>query len=153
MKRYDVAIVGAGMAGASLAAAVAPHASVLLIEAEDAPGYHATGRSAAFWSETYGGPGVQPLTTASGPALQAGGFLEPLGSLHIGRASDAAAIDAFLAEFEGTGIALERVDPGALVPGLREHWTLGVIEASSTYIDVAALHADYLGRALPNDLC
>lgn len=147
MKQYDVAIVGAGMAGASLAAAVAPHASVLLIEAEDAPGYHATGRSAAFWSETYGGPGVQPLTTASGPTLQAGGFLEPLGSLHIGRATDAAAIDAFLAEFEGTGIALERVDPATLVPGLRQDWTLGVIEASSTYIDVAALHADYLGRA------
>jgi len=147
LKQYDVAIVGAGMAGASLAAAVAPHASVLLIEAEDAPGYHATGRSAAFWSETYGGPGVQPLTTASGPTLQAGGFLEPLGSLHIGRATDAAAIDAFLAEFEGTGIALERVDPATLVPGLRQDWTLGVIEASSTYIDVAALHADYLGRA------
>ena len=147
LKRYDVAIVGAGMAGASLAAAVAPHASVLLIEAEDAPGYHATGRSAAFWSETYGGPGVQPLTTASGPALHAGGFLNPLGSLHIGRATDAAAIDAFLAEFDGTGIALERVDPATLVPGLREGWTLGVMEASSTYIDVAALHADYLAQA------
>ncbi|MEO6218331.1 MAG: FAD-binding oxidoreductase [Sphingomonas sp.] len=147
MKHHDVAIVGAGMAGASLAAAVAPHASVLLIEAEDAPGYHATGRSAAFWSETYGGPGVQPLTTASGPALHAGGFLDPLGSLHIGRASDAAAIDAFLTEFDGTGIALERVDPATLVPGLRDGWTLGVMEASSTYIDVAALHADYLARA------
>ncbi|MEO9130564.1 MAG: FAD-dependent oxidoreductase, partial [Sphingomonas sp.] len=126
MKRYDVAIVGAGMAGASLAAAVAPHASVLMIEAEEAPGYHATGRSAAFWSETYGGPGVQPLTTASGSALQAGGFLEPLGSLHIGRAADAAAIHAFLAEFDNSGIVLERVDPAALVPGLREGWTLGV---------------------------
>ncbi len=56
----------------------------------------------AFWSESYGGPGVQPLTSASGPALEAGGFLAPLGSLHIGRAGDAAAIDAFLAEFEGT---------------------------------------------------
>lgn len=147
LKRHDVAIVGAGMAGASLAAAVAPHASVLLIEAEDAPGYHATGRSAAFWSETYGGPGVQPLTTASGPALHAGGFLDPLGSLHIGRATDAAAIDAFLAEFDDTGIALERVDPAALVPGLRDSWTLGVMEASSTYIDVAALHANYLAQA------
>src|SRR3546814_12129214 len=52
LMRYDVAIVGAGIAGASLAAEAAPHASVLLIEAEDAPGYHATGRSAAFWSET-----------------------------------------------------------------------------------------------------
>jgi D-arginine dehydrogenase len=147
LKHYDVAIVGAGMAGASLAAAVAPHASVLLIEAEDAAGYHATGRSAAFWSETYGGPGVQPLTTASGSVLQAGGFLEPLGSLHMGRATDAAAIDAFLEEFDDSGITLERVDPAMLVPGLRKDWTLGVMEASSAYIDVAALHADYLGQA------
>ena len=145
--RYDVAIIGAGMAGASLAAAVAPHASVLLLEAEDLPGYHATGRSAAFWSESYGGPGVQPLTTASGAALRDGGFLEDLGSLHIGRARDAAAIDAFLAEFAGSGVVLESVDPRDHIPGLRAEWTLGVLEQSSTYIDVAALHARYLADA------
>jgi len=145
--RYDVAIVGAGMAGASLAAAIAPHASVVLLEAEDQPGYHATGRSAAFWSETYGGPGVQPLTTASGPALHDGGFLQSLGSLHIGREADRPAIDAFLAEFDGSGVVLERVDPQALVPGLRPDWTLGVLEQSSTYIDVGALHGHYLAQA------
>jgi D-arginine dehydrogenase len=147
LKRYDIAIVGAGIAGTSLAAVLAPHASVLLIEGEDAPGYHATGRSAAFWSESYGGPGVQPLTSASGPVLEAGGFLAPLGVLHLGRATDAAAIDAFLAEFERTDVALERVDPAMIVPGLRDDWTLGVMEASSAYIDVAALHADCIARA------
>ena len=47
---FDFAIVGAGIAGASLAAGLAPHGRVLLIEAEDRPGYHATGRSAAFWT-------------------------------------------------------------------------------------------------------
>ncbi len=61
----DVLIVGAGIAGASLAAELAPHRRVLMIEAEDSPGYHATGRSAAFWQESYGGVGVQPLTAAS----------------------------------------------------------------------------------------
>src|SRR3954466_9937208 len=80
------------MAGASLAAAVAPHASVLLLEAEDQPGYHSTGRSAAFWSETYGGPGVQPLTTAAGPFLRGGDYLKARGGLHIaaGAAGEAA---------------------------------------------------------------
>ena len=144
MQRYDVAIVGAGMAGASLAAAIVKHASVLLLEAEALPGYHATGRSAAFWSESYGGPGVQPLTTASGDALRAGGFLEDLGSLHIGRDADAPAIEAFLAEFAGSGVALNRVDPYDYIPGLRSEWTLGVYETTSTYIDVAGLHAHYL---------
>jgi D-arginine dehydrogenase len=41
----DVLIVGAGIAGASVAAALAPHRRVLTVEAEEAPGYHATGRS------------------------------------------------------------------------------------------------------------
>jgi D-arginine dehydrogenase len=145
--RYDVAIVGAGMAGASLAAELAPHASVLLIEAEEQPGYHATGRSAAFWSETYGGPDIQPLTTASGPLLQAAGVLAPLGSLHIGRAEDGNAIDALLDAFAGTGVALERCDPRDLIPGLRDDWVHGVLEPSCAYIDVAALHACYLGEA------
>ncbi|MEG3087272.1 NAD(P)/FAD-dependent oxidoreductase [Sphingomonas sp. PB4P5] len=151
MARYDIAIIGAGIAGAGLAAAIgelsAGRVSVLLLESETTPGYHATGRSAAFWSESYGGPGVQPLTTASGPALQEGGFLEPLGSLHIGRAADATKIDAFLEQFAGSGVALTRVDPRPLVPGLHADWELGVMEASSAYIDVAALHADCLARA------
>jgi len=144
---FDFAVIGAGIAGASLAAELAPHGRVVILEAESQPGYHATGRSAAFWSETYGGAGVQPLTTASGPALLAGGFLEPLGSLHIGRTGDRAAVDAFLEEFAGTSIALEEVDPSAIVPGLRAEWTLGVLEPSCAYIDVAGLHADYLARA------
>ena len=58
MKRYDVAIIGAGIAGASIASEIASERSVLLLEAEDQPGYHSTGRSAAFWTETYGGPQV-----------------------------------------------------------------------------------------------
>jgi D-arginine dehydrogenase len=147
MIRADIVIAGAGIAGASLAAEVAPHASVLLLEMEDQPGYHATGRSAAFWSETYGGPGIQPLTTASGPALRNGGYLAPLGSLHIGRESDAAAIDAFLADFEGRAVELSRCDPASVVPGLRPEWTLGVLEPSCAYIDVAALHGDNLASA------
>ncbi len=147
MSRYDIAIVGAGIAGASLAAEVAPHARVLLLEAEDQPGYHATGRSAAFWSETYGGPDIQPLTTASGPLLAAGGFLEPLGSLHIGRASEQAQIEALLDRFEDSGVALQAVDPRVAVAGLRPEWTLGVYEPSCQYIDVGGLHAACLAAA------
>ncbi|MBB4840518.1 D-arginine dehydrogenase [Sphingomonas kyeonggiensis] len=144
---YDVAIIGAGIAGASLAAEIAPHARVLLLEAEDRAGYHSTGRSAAFWSESYGGPAIQPLTTASGAPLRDGGYLEPMGSVHIGRADEAGTIDAFLAEFEGTGVELRAVDPQALIPGLRPEWTLGVLEPSCEYIDVGALHGDMLATA------
>lgn len=147
MTHYDIIIVGAGIAGAGLAAEVAPHASVLLLETEDQPGRHATGRSAAFWSETYGGPAIQPLTTASEAPLNAGGWLQPLGAIQIGREADRPARDAFIAKFEGSGIALEAIDPQGLVPGLRPDWTVGVREPSCAYIDVAGLHGDCLARA------
>ena len=135
------------MAGAGLAAAIGSRARVLLLEAEDMPGRHATGRSAAFWSETYGGPAVQPLTTASGPALRDGGYLTPLGSLHVGRAEDEARVERLLTDFDGSGVALSRVDPAARIPGLRPEWVHGVWEPSCAYIDVAALHADCLAAA------
>lgn len=144
---HDIAIVGAGMAGASLAAEIGTRARVLLIEAEEIAGYHATGRSAAFWSETYGGPGIQPLTTASGEYLRAGGFLDPLGSLHIGRAAEREEADAFLDAFAGSGVPLIPVDPRDHVHGLRAGWTIGIMEPTCAYIDVAALHADALARA------
>ncbi|VXC71728.1 NAD(P)/FAD-dependent oxidoreductase [Sphingomonas sp. 8AM] len=145
--RYDIAIVGAGIAGASLAAKIGDRARVLLLEGEERPGYHATGRSAAFWSETYGGPHIQPLTTASGPVLKAGGYLDPLGAVHIGRDEDAGAIAALLDEFAATPVALTGVDPQPLVPGLRPTWTRGVSEPTCAYIDVARLHGDYLAQA------
>ena len=147
MTRYDIAIIGAGIVGATLAAAIGSQARVLLLEAEDQPGYHATGRSAAFWSETYGGPAIQPLTSASAAAFAAGGFLQPLGSLHIGRAEDEGAVDAFLAAFADTPIALKRVAPGDHIPGLRGDWVHGVLERSCAYIDVGGLHGAALAAA------
>ena len=145
MSAHDIAIVGAGIAGATLAAALGTRARVLLLEGEDQPGYHSTGRSAAFWSETYGGPLIQPLTTASRAALLP--YLQPLGSLHIGRAEDEGAIDALLAAFADTAVALTRVDPAVHVAGLRPGWTQGVWEPSCAYIDVAGLHAAALADA------
>ena len=62
---FDVAIVGAGMAGASLAFELAPHLRVLLLEQESQPGYHTTGRSAALFSEIYGNATVRALSRAS----------------------------------------------------------------------------------------
>lgn len=152
MTRADIVIVGAGIAGASLGAALAPQASVVMLEMEDQPGYHATGRSVAFWEETYGGPAVQPLTTASGPMLASPdpafhdrSFLSPRRTLHIGRERDAPLRDALLADFAGK-VELIPVDPFAYAPGLRPEWRIGVLEPSCRDIDVAALHHAYLRR-------
>src|SRR6266478_830859 len=52
------------MAGASAAAHLAETARVILIEGEDQPGFHSTGRSAALFTETYGNLAVRTLTRA-----------------------------------------------------------------------------------------
>jgi D-arginine dehydrogenase len=147
--RAHFAIIGAGMAGASLAAAISGRASAVLIEAEDQPGYHSTGRSAAFWAESYGGSAVQPLTSASGPVLQEGGFLRARGGLHIAEAGGEAALAAMEREFGGA-VELKRLGRAELetrLPGLREGWNAGLFEPSCADIDVAALHAHYLATA------
>lgn len=151
---YDAVIVGAGMAGASLAAELAVDMSVLLVEMEEQPGYHATGRSVAFWQESYGGPGVQPLTRASRPLLEQpepdfaeAGFLVSRGALHIGRSEDEGQRAAMVEEF-GSGV-FEPLDGRALaarVPGLRQDWVVGLEEPGTCDIDVAALHTAYLRR-------
>lgn len=149
-ERCDIAIVGAGIAGASLAAAIGARARTVLLEAEDQPGYHATGRSAAFWTESYGGPGVQPLTTASGPYLREGGFLAPRGALTIARAGQEEELAAFQRRFAGLGVDNRWLGRGELVsriPGLRKDFTCGVLEPDCCDIDVAALHQHYLSAA------
>ena len=153
----DVLIVGAGIAGASLAAALAPWRRVVLVEAEDAPGYHATGRSAAFWHESYGGAGVRPLTRASfetldrpPPVFADRGFLAPRAALTIGQAKDATAVDAFAAEFAAKGVAVERISGAAIgdhIPGLWPQWSEAAYEAACSDIDVGRLHAAYLRAA------
>ena len=140
------------MAGASLAAELAAHDAgrIVLLEAEDRPGYHTTGRSAAFWEECYGGPDVVPLTLASGQWLREHGFLSPRGALYVGGSADEAQLDAFIARFAGSGVHIERLDGAGLaarLPGVRSGWTGAVWEPACADIDVAALHQHYLSAA------
>ncbi len=148
--RFDITIVGAGMAGASLAAELGSGVRVLLLEAEDRPGYHATGRSAAFWHESYGGPGVQPLTTASGPELRRLGVLSARGALTIGRTEQEAEVERFCATYSAIGVDCQQVARGVLeewIPGLRAGWSHGALEPQCSDIDVAGLHQHYLAEA------
>ena len=157
MNKFDVAIVGAGIAGASLAAELAASCSVLLLEGESQPGYHATGRSAAFWAESYGGPKIQPLTTASGSFLadppadfHDGPLMMQRGALHIGTLQDAATACELLSDFDSSGVTLARFDWNASasrIPGLQSHWAEALWEPGCCDIDVAGLHNSYLRAA------
>ena len=142
MTDFDFAVIGGGIAGASLAAELAPHARVVLLEAEDTPGYHATGRSAAFWHETLGGPLVQPLTKASLQPLRDGNFLTPRPTLNVAQAKDVDKLDRLEANFAGSGARLRRLDRDevrSLVPRARPILVAGVLEVDCASIDVGAL--------------
>lgn len=147
---FDIAIIGAGMAGASIAAEIGDAATVAVLEAEEMPGYHSTGRSAAFWEECYGGPEIVPLTLASGPYLRQHGFLKDRGALYLARAGDEAKIKGFFANFSDSGAEFERIEGDkldALVPGLLPEWDRAIWQRRCADIDVAGLHAHYLKRA------
>ena len=144
---FDALIVGGGIAGASLGAEIAGRRSVLIIEAESQCGYHSTGRSAAFWLESYGGPVVSPLTTASHDFLanppadfSEQGFLRTRGALHLSRDAPAAM---------PAGIATRpvgRAELEAMVPGIRPEWRFATLEPGCADIDVGGLHAAYLAQ-------
>ncbi len=157
MNQYDVAIIGAGIAGASIASEIADHCSVIILEAEDQPGYHSTGRSAAFWTESYGGPQVQPLTTASYDFLHhpparfsETSFLKKRRAVNIGRAGDQHLLEDFVSEFKDSGISMvrwDRDDITAVVPHLKQGWDRAVYEPDCCDIDVAGLHMAYIRDA------
>jgi D-arginine dehydrogenase len=147
MQDFEVIIVGGGIAGASLGAEIAGRRRTLIIEAESQCGYHSTGRSAAFYLESYGGPEVAKLTAASRQFLEAPpgdfsehGFLRTRGDLHVSRG----ALPDLPASVE-TQI-VERAELETLVPGIRPEWRRALLEPSCADIDVAALHAAFLKR-------
>src|ERR1043166_632638 len=62
MERADFLIVGGGVAGLSAAARLAPHGRTILLEAEEALGYHSSGRSVSFSHYGIGTAPVRALT-------------------------------------------------------------------------------------------
>src|SRR3546814_2028065 len=97
----DFLIIGAGIAGASAGFALAAHGRVVLLEREDQPGYHSTGRSAALYTELYGNAPIRALTRLSRPFLESppDGFadhpiLTPRGTLFVATAAQRAQLDS-----------------------------------------------------------
>jgi D-arginine dehydrogenase len=154
MNEYDTVVIGGGMAGASIAALLADHQTVAILEAEDNPGYHATGRSAAFWTESYGGPLVQPLTSASGPFLanpppnySAQSFLKKRGALYLGTRAHQVQADQMIADFRDSDVPMQVLNSAQVqqkLPCVLPEWDRAIWEPSCADIDVAALHSAYL---------
>jgi len=147
----DVTVIGAGIAGSTAAAALAADRQVVLIEAEEAAGYHSTGRSAAMWLQNYGPPDVRRLSALSRRFFEhpPAGFSDvPLMAqrtvVFIARADQHAEFAAMLAEGHGLREA-PTAEIVRMVPALRpDYAAAAAIEEDAFDMDVAALHQGFL---------
>jgi D-arginine dehydrogenase len=150
----DVIVIGAGIAGAGVAAHLPEHARVILLERESQPGYHSTGRSAALFSEIYGNEHVRALSRASRDFFLRPPrnftqieLVKPRGTLFIATRDQEALVEAMLQE-PGVAQLTELIDTKAA----REKCSIldankvigGVFEAASQDIEVHELHHGYL---------
>jgi D-arginine dehydrogenase len=155
VNRADFLVVGAGIAGASVAYWLARHGRVLVLERELQPGYHSTGRSAALFAESYGTPQVRALTRASRTFFDAPpqGFcdhplLSPRGALIVATRGQEELLCARWQTLSALGEPLQLLSPAqtcAMLPVLRPQEVIGAIfDPGAADIDVHALHQGYL---------
>lgn len=157
---FDYAIAGAGIAGVSIARELArAGASVVILEMEERPAYHTTGRSAAMYAPGYGPRAVRMLTQHSRETYftPPEGFANaPLvgpevGCLFIAWAGEETLLDQKWDELIGDLPALDRLTPAqaqARVPILKPEALAGALfEGLSAAMDVNEIHQSYLRDA------
>jgi len=127
----DFLVIGGGIAGISAAARLSDLGAVTVLEREGALAYHASGRSAALFEQSYGAPSVVALNRASRDYHMTadGGVLRPRGLMLIGAPAQAA---SFADDCKSMGLSDITMDEAtARVPILNR-----------ARIDRAAYHAD-----------
>jgi len=122
MQTFDIAIIGGGIAGISLAYFLSPHRSVIVLEQEGALGYHSTGRSAAEFTLRDNAPLVNALARASHRFLMRPpeGFADvPLliqrGSIILGTAEKATLVRQRFEEAGALGVAVDWLDAAGML--------------------------------------
>lgn len=155
IQRADIIVIGGGIAGAGVAAILAESARVVLLESEDRPGYHSTGRSMALFIESYGNDTIRALNRASHPYLKAPPIeelehelLSDRGVLFISHGDDDGMAELDLLLASGVGVSeISPEDAVRRVPILNPAGIhRAVIEESAQDIDVDALHQAWLKR-------
>lgn len=153
----DVAIVGAGIGGAGVAAEISGELSCVILEQEERPGYHSTGRSAAIFLRNYGNDVIRALTRASAALYEKrdetffpSPLLTPRGSVFVTDADGVPALEGLLAQSDGLHeISIDQAV--SHIPILNRDWAVAAAYEEDTQdIDVAALHEGWLRKARGN---
>lgn len=151
MREVECIVIGAGIAGLSLAARIASRMDVVVLEAESAPGYHASGRSVAFAHYGLGERVVRTLTALSLPELDrdTGEGLPRAAqrhpALHIARADQRADLDALEEVHKRFGCDYERMSGDQarkIVPVLMSgpgHCHEAIVDRGALKLDTAAM--------------
>ncbi|MEO6609957.1 MAG: FAD-binding oxidoreductase [Aestuariivirga sp.] len=147
----DFLVIGAGIAGVSVAAHLAEHASVTILEMEDRPAYHTTGRSAATFEPNYGPKPILALTRASAEffnnpttGFAEGALLTPRSSLFLEPDDQAKQAEAFLG-FATNVEELGPVDLLKLLPVLRPNYARrGFLDSSTGDLDVDLIFGGFM---------
>ncbi|MFC3205403.1 NAD(P)/FAD-dependent oxidoreductase [Aquamicrobium soli] len=156
--RADILVVGGGMAGASAAWELSAFAKVILLEREEQCGYHATGRSAASFTENYGSTTIRRLAMASRAFLEhpPEGFCEhplmkPRGMITIAREDQ---LDLLDEELDRARQLVPSIRPMEVKEALDrvsvlrpDYVAAAIIEPDSREIDVNGLHQGFLRGA------
>jgi D-arginine dehydrogenase len=155
---YDFIVVGAGIAGASIAHELARTSRVCLIEGEERPGMHATSRSAALFAPSYGGREIRALTRASRAFFDQPpvGFtehalLKQRGCLYPARADQCPRLELMIEDIRASGghvASISRQAALARVPRLRgDYVAAAAFDSDAMDIDVNALEQGFLRGA------
>ncbi len=148
---FDFVIIGAGIAGASLAAELSSEARVALVDMEKQPGYHATGRSAAYFAPSYGNEIIRALTKLSAQTYQAGNenfgvpVLKPRSSLFTATREQVGAFNDMRAEQPDLTV-LDQAGVRSHVPIFNDAIYQGLLDDTGGDLDVDAILQGYLKR-------
>lgn len=151
----DFLVIGGGIAGACAAFELSRHGRVVVIEREERPAYHTTGRSAAFFTVNYGNRVIRALTIASEAMLAdppdifgETPLMSPRGIVTLAREDQLEQFEENLAEARRGCEDIHRIDVDEalrLLPVLRPDYVAAAhLEPGSMYLDVDLILNGYL---------